>query len=160
MNVCVFKLIKCCVIHRSHNIRLFTFLTPFSSAYVLMLFCRHAWICLVVNLATSVHTFPLSCCSAFICFVGVRQSPRQSLQPGSLSCCLMPWKCCYVRTLLIQATRLAARCHSHQSNCLYNLVVSCMKIPIFHQGNNVVVHLKEKYWRHQQPPMGVRTFIK
>ena len=127
---------------RSHSIRLFTFLIPFSSTYVLMLFCRHAWICLVFNLATSVPTLPsLSCCSAFIFFVRVRQSTRQSLQPGSLSLCSMLWKCCYIRTLLIQVTRLAARCHSHRSNFFYNLVLSCMKILIFNKGSNIVVHL-------------------
>lgn len=43
-NVHILEWIIGCLILRSHSIRLFTFLIPFSSTYVPVLFCRRAWI--------------------------------------------------------------------------------------------------------------------
>lgn len=42
--------------NRSHSTRLFTFLIPFPSMSVLLLICRHVWLSLIFNLATSVSS--------------------------------------------------------------------------------------------------------
>lgn len=49
--------------NRSHSTRLFTFLIPFPPMSALLLFCRHVWLSLIFNLATSVSSSVLLLCS-------------------------------------------------------------------------------------------------